>query len=172
MNALFVRLDAEIVKIREELERVTQSHAKSENTQRQAPNFYDEWAHKASIANGLHCVYTKIESILEDVAAAFEGELPKGDAYNMKLLAQMTLQMPGKRPPLLSEATREVLDNLRAFRHVARVHYPFDLKMPLVLKNLKAAPEAISSFVADYEKFRDFMLEPSIDNDGGGDSPP
>ena len=81
----------------------------------------------------------------------------------------MTLQMPGKRPPLLSEATREALDNLRAFRHVVRVNYPFELKMPLVLKNLTVTPEAVASFFADYEKFRDFMLAPSIDNDGGGD---
>lgn len=58
MNALFVRLDAEIVKIREELERITQSHAKSENTKRQAPKHYDEWAHKASIANGLHASFS------------------------------------------------------------------------------------------------------------------
>ncbi len=53
MSALFVRLDAEIQRICEELATVKRSDEQSQRIKSEAPGLYSEWTHKTSVAAGL-----------------------------------------------------------------------------------------------------------------------
>ncbi|MCL6560975.1 MAG: hypothetical protein K6U74_19745, partial [Firmicutes bacterium] len=47
--------------------------------------------------------------------------------WHRELLLRMTLDVPEVRPPLLSKETANKLDEFRAFRHVFRNVYGFNL---------------------------------------------
>lgn len=160
MSALFVRLDAEIGKIHEELANVRRAAARALAIEREAPALYSEWTHKTSVAAGLAGIYTKIESVMEDIAQTFDGEIPQGDSYHKKLIDQMALPMPAIQPALLSAAAKESVSRLRSFRHVVKVNYSAELKLTLVLDNLAAGVDA---FVSDYRQFRAYMLASADD---------
>ena len=163
MSALFVRLDAEIGKIHEELANVRRAAAQALAIEREAPALYSEWTHKTSVAAGLASIYTKIESVMEDIAQTFDGEIPQGDSYHKKLIDQMALPMPAIRPALLSAAAKELVSRLRSFRHVAKANYSVELNLTLVLDNLAAGVNAVDAFVSDYQQFRAYMLAPADD---------
>ena len=49
----------------------------------------------------LHDFYTGIEHVFEKIAPELNGGLPAGPAWRRELLGNMTLDLPGVRPPLL-----------------------------------------------------------------------
>lgn len=80
-----------------------------------------------AIALNLHGFYAGIERLLEVIAEAIDGMKPTGSAWHRDLLQQMTADIPGIRPAVLSPATRTQLDRYRGFRHVVRNVYSFSL---------------------------------------------
>ncbi len=76
-----------------------------------------------SAALNLHGFYAGVERLLEAAALQLDGSLPKGETWHHDLLDQMTLDLPGLRPPVISTAVRQALDEYRRFRHVIRNVY-------------------------------------------------
>ncbi len=76
-----------------------------------------------SAALNLHGFYAGVERLCEAVALQLDGSLPKGEAWHRDLLGQMTLDLPGLRPPVISVAVTQWLDEYRRFRHVVRNVY-------------------------------------------------
>jgi hypothetical protein len=76
-----------------------------------------------SAALNLHGFYAGVERLFEAAALQLDGSLPKGEAWHRDLLDQMTLDLPGWRPPIISAAVMEMLDEYRRFRHVVRNVY-------------------------------------------------
>lgn len=85
-----------------------------------------------SAALNLHGFYAGVERLLETIALQLDGSLPKGDAWHRDLLDQMTLDLPGIRPPVMSADTAHALDEYRRFRHVVRNVYAEQLDPPRV----------------------------------------
>jgi hypothetical protein len=78
-----------------------------------------------SAALSLHDFYAGIERIFVQIATNVDDSLPVGPGWHHDLLDQMTQDLPGKRPPVLTSELAESLDEYLRFRHVVRHVYAF-----------------------------------------------
>jgi HepT-like protein len=63
-----------------------------------------------SAALNLHGFYAGVERLCEAIAQQLDRSLPKGETWHRDLLEQMTLNLPGLRPPVMSAAGMQMLD--------------------------------------------------------------
>ncbi|AFV10796.1 hypothetical protein Tph_c05580 [Thermacetogenium phaeum DSM 12270] len=105
------------------------------------------------IGSILHDYYVAVENIFKAVARRIDGVLLAGEQWHKELLEQMTLDVPGIRPPLLSGETSEKLDKLRGFRHVFRNVYGFNLASERIRELLAELPVTSSYFKRDVDDF-------------------
>jgi hypothetical protein len=75
-------------------------------------------------ALNLHGFYAGLERLLEIIAEGVDQAKPAGAHWHDDLLRQMAAEVPGVRPPVLSQETRERLDRYRGFRHVVATSTP------------------------------------------------
>ena len=80
-----------------------------------------------SVALNLHSFYSGLERIFEMIAGQIDGGKLEGRDWHTELLRQMTLDLPGVRPPVLDRRSAEQLDELRSFRHLVRDIYAANL---------------------------------------------
>jgi len=78
-------------------------------------------------ALSLHDCYSGIERLLEQIASIVDQTVPSTSDWHRQLLRQMTVEVSGLRPRVLSAATATALDEYRRFRHVVRNVYAFEL---------------------------------------------
>ncbi len=108
------------------------------------------------IALNLHSFYTGIESLFEDIARTLDQAIPSGGNWHKELMQQMGAQLDGVRPSVLSEQTRFCLDEYRAFRHLVRNIYTFNLRpsrMKDLAEGLKDCFQMVTQDLADFIKF-------------------
>jgi hypothetical protein len=84
----------------------------------------------AQAAVALHHGYGAVESALERVARSLEGSLPTGRDWHVALLENMSLDIEGVRPRVLSDESLRLLRSLLAFRHFFRHAYAVSLEAP------------------------------------------
>ncbi len=120
-------------RIRDELEDLDRSVRRAERAwqaaQRAGPE-QDMFIDSAALS--LHSFYAGVERLFEAIAVQLDGSLPKGDAWHRDLLDQMTLDLAGLRPPVISLAVMQRLDEYRRFRHVVRNVYADSFEPPRV----------------------------------------
>jgi hypothetical protein len=75
----------------------------------------------------LHDFYTGIEKIFESIAKEIDNRIPMGEEWHSELLRQMTLDIPGLRPPVITASTEKKLREYLGFRHLFRKRYGFEL---------------------------------------------
>ncbi len=105
------------------------------------------------VGSMLHDFYTFVENIAKTVAARVDGGIPGGDDWHRELLEQMSLPIPGLRPPLLSGDTVELLNKFRAFRHVFRNIYGFQLDAGRTLELLRDLNRTVVALNTDLDRF-------------------
>lgn len=88
----------------------------------------------------LHDFYVAVENIFEIVAREIDETLPADQTWHRKLLLQMSLDIPDVRPPLISRETALKIDEFRAFRHVFRNVYGFNLSAERIVDLLNKFP--------------------------------
>jgi hypothetical protein len=98
--------------------------------------------------------YTVFERMLENICAAFENHFGHHGDWHEKLLARLTLDLPGLRPPFLLEPMLPELRELKRFRHLVRHAYDLSLRedrlrelATIADKVNSAAPELCNTFV-------------------------
>lgn len=92
-----------------------------------------------SMAYQLHNLYCAFEDLFKIVANAFENHIRDGSKYHTELLKRMTISIEGIRPPVLSQESYLLLDNLRSFRHLFRHAYSYELdarKVRIVMEDV------------------------------------
>ena len=77
-----------------------------------------------ALASVLHSFYTGVESIFAAIARSVDGSPPQGDQWHRELLGQMS-SPTDRRPPVISQDTRDVLEAYLGFRHFYRHAYSF-----------------------------------------------
>lgn len=111
----------------------------------------------------LHDFYVAVENIFEIVAREIDEILPTDQTWHRKLLLQMVLEIPDVRPPLISKETASKLDEFRAFRHVFRNVYGFNLSADRIVDLLNKLPhtaDCLEKEVYDFIKtMKDIMPE-------------
>ena len=107
------------------------------------------------VALNLHGFYTGVERLFEDIARETEEGIPTGPDWHQSLLLQVSAEIPGTRPPAITQETRYCLDEYRSFRHLIRNIYtlrPDRLKE--LAEGLRACYEAV---VHDLRAFTSFL---------------
>lgn len=105
----------------------------------------------------LHDFYTAIEHIFETIAPELNGGLPAGESWHRELLNNMTLDLPGLRPPVLGAETAHALDDFLRFRHLFRNVYGFELEWSRVRALLEQLSTAWGKLEADVDRFLTFL---------------
>ena len=116
------------------------------------------------VALNLHGFYAGIEKIFEDIARTLEKDIPAGSGWHQDLLLQMTAEICPIRPPVISEDTRDCLDEYRGFRHLVRNVYTFNLHASRLQELTKGVQSCYEAVTSDLENFIEFLKELSNDN--------
>lgn len=108
-----------------------------------------------SLAYQLHNLYSAFEDLFLIVAKHFENTIGDESRYHIELLQRMIIDIEGVRPPLLKRETTNWLDELRAFRHVFRHAYSYELdkkKLQLVIEATEKLNECYKDDIARFLK--------------------
>jgi hypothetical protein len=104
----FARLAAAI---RAEIDRRASVVAEAEQALRDFAKETPSMRELRGIGDIVHDFYTGIERIFEKIAPELNGGVPAGTAWHRELLENMTLDLPGVRPPVI---TRKTADDSRS----------------------------------------------------------
>ena len=101
----------------------------------------------------LHDFYTGIEKIFENIAKEVDRRIPLGEEWHSELLHQMTLDIKGLRPPVISPSTEKILREYLGFRHLFRKRYGFELDWQRMKRLLLKIPQVLSGLEKEIEIF-------------------
>jgi hypothetical protein len=154
----FVRLAAAVRRQREQIARIV---GEAEEARADFADEEPPLLELRGIGAVLHDFYTGIEHVFETVAPELNGGLPAGAAWHRELLTNVTLDLPGVRPPVLREETAQALDEYLRFRHLFRNVYGFELEWSRLRSLLERLPAVWGEVEADLERFLAFLDEAS-----------
>ncbi len=158
MNGEYAALAARLRASLGDVERVV---ARAEVLSRRAQETGDDgfWD---GVALNLHGFYAGIEQVFEDIARTLEDSIPPGSAWHQALLLQMSAEVAGVRPAVVSSATRQCLDEYRSFRHIVRNVYTFNLRparLQELVAGLRACQAAVTGDLNAFASFLDRMAQ-------------
>ena len=108
-------------------------------------------------ALNMHGYYSGIERIFEDIARTVEDSIPSDANWHTELLIQMSGEIKGLRPPVISQSTKIALDEFRALRHIIRNVYALNLRPARLNELLAQLPQCFESTQNDLLKFIEFL---------------
>jgi len=117
--------------------------------------YTDEDRGLESLAYQLHNLYSAFEDLFLIIAKHFENTIEDESRYHIELLQRMAIDIKGVRPALFRMETINLLDELRAFRHVFRHAYSYEIdrkKLQLVLESADMLNECYRDDVAGFLK--------------------
>jgi len=101
--------------------------------------------------------YMGIERIFQIIATEIDGGLPQGEEWHKRLLLNMTLEIEGVRPPVISSGLYNSLRPFLGFRHVVRQAYGFQLDENKLEELASEFENSSKSFSAEITSFCDTM---------------
>ena len=131
------RLAAEIAT---ELERLSALRAEAASAPRDGGSFAVRA--RRSI---LHDFYSGIERAFRRIAEELDGGAPQGDQWHRQLLADMSLEIRGVRPPVITADLGKRLGEYLRFRHVVRNVYGYDLDEERLAPLEERLPETLDA---------------------------
>ena len=105
----------------------------------------------------LHDFYTGIEKIFESIGKEIDQRVPMGEEWHSELLHQMTLNIPGLRPPVITTHTEKRLREYLGFRHLFRKRYGFELDWEKMKRLLSNMPDVLSGLENEIKTFFDSL---------------
>ncbi|MFO7802636.1 MAG: hypothetical protein R6V55_10115 [Desulfovermiculus sp.] len=148
-RALAGRIKQLMYDIERVVQRVELLHNKAQQT---GDNGYQD-----GVALNLHSFYTGVEAVLEDIGRTIDHALPTGGNWHQELLQQMAAQLEDLRPAVISQDTRTCLDEYRAFRHLVRNVYTFNLRPSRLTELAEGVQECFGFVFRDLEEFMRFL---------------
>jgi hypothetical protein len=117
-----------------------------------------------AMAIELHGFYTGLEKIFEGIAKMVDHSMPSGDHWHNLLLQQMSLDIPGIRPPVLSEQTLNALKDYLSFRHVVRNVYAYNFDYTRISKLVQKLDQTFSLAQEELAVFSEFLNEVGLNS--------
>ena len=152
MNGRYLTLAGRIRQEIGELERVVE---RTQRIWREAASRSDDFLLDATALN-LHGYYAGLERLFEMISDVVDQAKPTGANWHQELLRQMTIEIPGIRPAVLSEENRNSLDEFRGFSHVVRNVYSYNLdpvRIGLLVKKLIVLSVGVHAELRTFTKF-------------------
>ena len=107
----------------------------------------------------LHDFYSGVEKIFLHIAKEIDQTAPKSETWHRLLLEQMTLNLEGRRPPVITRQMAKDLEVYLSFRHRFRNLYGFELSWermePLVLN----MPQTVEKFSREIHAFLELLTK-------------
>ncbi len=145
-----------VARIQLELEEIPRVLARMDDGWERARHSDDD-LYLDGVALNLHGFYMGIERILTRIAETIDGKLPQGEGWHLLLLEQMTKEIPGVRPAVISTQAGVKLDEYRRFRHVVRNVYTHNFDPVKLGKLVNSAPELFTQTKAELLAFAAFL---------------
>ena len=153
MNGIYRTIAGRIRAESQELARVVE---RTDRIWQQAMTSSDDYYVDATALN-LHGFYAGLERLLEIIADGVDQAKPGGAHWHDELLRQMAAEIPGVRPPVLSQETRDRLDRYRGFRHVVRNAYTYNLDPEQIGVLVKQLAPTMARVAHELTAFADFL---------------
>jgi hypothetical protein len=106
-----------------------------------------EFRDLAAVAYVLHNLYNALENAFGQISRTFENHVTDPAVWLKELLGKMFLEIPTVRPAVLPGNLRGFLNDLRAFRHLFRHAYDFELN-----------PEKLSRLAQDWMRHKGLII--------------
>ena len=103
--------------------------------------------------------YMGIERIFQIIATEIDGGIPQGEEWHKRLLLNMTIDIEGVRPPVISPALYNNLRLFLGFRHVVRQAYGFQLDESKLEELVSSFEDTVRSFSSEVTKFCDTLMK-------------
>ncbi|MBK9231650.1 MAG: hypothetical protein IPO15_12580 [Anaerolineae bacterium] len=153
MNGIYRTIAGRIRAESQDLARVVE---RTDRIWQQALTSSDDYYVDATALN-LHGFYAGLERLLEIIADGVDQAKPGGAHWHDELLRQMAAEIPGVRPPVLSQETRDRLDRYRGFRHVVRNVYTYNLDPEQIGVLVKQLAPTMARVAHELTAFADFL---------------
>ncbi|MFZ2421073.1 MAG: hypothetical protein WA029_07975 [Anaerolineae bacterium] len=153
MNGIYRTIAGRIRAESQELARVVE---RTDRIWQQAMTSSDDYYVDATALN-LHGFYAGLERLLEIIADGVDQAKPGGAHWHDELLRQMAAEIPGVRPPVLSQETRDRLDRYRGFRHVVRNVYTYNLDPEQIGVLVKQLAPTMARVAHELTAFAEFL---------------
>lgn len=151
---LAARIRSELTEIERVLERIEEGWQRSKTS---ADDYYLD-----GVALNLHGFYSGLERIFELIVTVIDGSKPTGENWHQLLLRQMTVELFGVRPAVISQSTYDQLDEYRGFRHIVRNVYTFKFDPIKIERLVRKAPALFSQSRAELLAFADFLEQRAL----------
>ncbi|MDZ7761491.1 MAG: hypothetical protein U5L00_14710 [Desulfovermiculus sp.] len=148
-RALAGRIGQLVHDIQKVVQRVELLHNKAQQT--------GDSGYQDGTALNLHSFYTGVEAVFEDIGRTVDNALPTGGNWHQELLQQMAAQLEDLRPAVISQDTRICLDEYRAFRHLVRNVYTFNLRPSRVAELAEGVQDCFELISRDLRDFVQFL---------------
>ena len=135
------KIDHLIQRIYDEWENIEKSSQRTLEGWQKFQNSHYDSLYLDAVALNLHNFYNGIERILEIIATVIDKKIPEGDKWHQNLLQQMTKEISGIRPAVISINSYEYLNEYRRFRHLVRNIYAFELDADRLKVLIEKLPE-------------------------------
>ncbi|MBF0450201.1 MAG: hypothetical protein HQK75_05825 [Candidatus Magnetomorum sp.] len=112
-----------------------------------------------AVALNLHGFYTGVERIFKDIAKTIDNESPSRSDWHKQLIFQMSADIPGVRPKVITTKTRYCLDEYRSFRHVVRNVYTFSFRFSRLTELAEESRSCYQNVFNDLDSFVEFLKE-------------
>lgn len=145
------RIRSEVVDLRSVIDRVKEGWQRSKQS---GDDYYLD-----SVVLNLHGFYSGLERTFELIASSVDSSKPNDKEWHKTLLYQMAQEVPQVRPAVISEKSRNRLDEYRGFRHVVRNVYTFKFDPQKVGKLATQAPGLFADITLELLAFADFLQE-------------
>ena len=103
--------------------------------------------------------YMGIERVFQIIATEIYGGIPQGEEWHKRLLLNMTIDIEGVRPPVISPALYNNLRLFLGFRHVVRQAYGFQLDESKLEELVSSFEDTVRSFSSEVTKFCDTLMK-------------
>jgi hypothetical protein len=110
-----------------------------------------------SVALNLHSFYSGLERLFELIARTVDQTTPGGERWHRTLLTQISCDVPGIRPAVISIDNATRLDEFRRFRHLVRNVYASELIPERMADMLATLPDLWQSLRAELLAFAEFL---------------
>lgn len=143
-------------RIRSELNELEEVHRRIEEGWKRADHSGDRY-YLDSVALNLHGFYSALERIFEVIAANVDGKKPIGENWHQELLKQMTAEVQGLRPAVISDGTCVILNDYRGFRHIVRNIYTYNFDPAKMRKLVAGSASLFDQVRRELLAFADFI---------------
>lgn len=150
-----LRFKAEILEELDNIERIVSIIEKRKRDMKK--HYIETDVYLDSLVHNIENFYMGIEEIFKRIAI-FTGEgIPDGSRWHSGLIKGMARDIPGVRPSVIEQETKNLLDEYRKFRHLVRNIYTFNIIPEKVMKLARCITKVFNAFKKNINDFLNFI---------------